>query len=78
MSVQDGGRDVSQSHTHCWCTSSFLSPPQYTHLQHCFPQTALLRVPALPVTLAPQNHDLPAMHTLGKSCWNFWRCGGSS
>lgn len=51
---------MSQSYTHYWCTSSFFSPPQYTHLQHCFPQTDLLCVPPLPMTVASQNHDLQA------------------
>lgn len=60
FSLQEGGRDVSQSYPYSWCTSSFFSPPQYTHLQHCFPQTDVLCVPPLPMTLAPQNHDLPA------------------
>lgn len=67
-----GGRDVPQSYTHYRCTSSFFSPPQYTHLQHRFSQSDLLRMPPLPLTLIPQNHNLPATTYSWKELLELW------
>lgn len=76
FSLQDGGRDVSQSYTHYWCTSSFFSLPQNS-------SPALLQTDSSSVCSSSNDTDIKTticqqLHILGKSCWSSRRRGGNS